>query len=504
MADAEGRLTDTPGIAAVHAGPGFLNSLISVANAYKDSSPLILLSGAVRRRLSQLDSWLEVKQLEMIAPITKAQYRIDDPNIAQENIVEAYNTALSPPYGPVFIEITEDIWLSNTDYDHSICKVNPNKPPPPNPEDIRKTIEYLKQAQQPLLLLGGGVNNYKTPIHIEKLHRYLKIPIAETANGRGSFPETNPLNLGRVGFGGGSIYADRAFENADFLLALGCGLSDITTYSYAIMPKGDIIIVNLDSLTEERPIPYSEWYYTDANLFLKMLVEEVKKENITKEYSDWLQQIMAWKNEWNSIIEDALNRKYENHVNPSKFFDILNAKIEDDTIIVAGQGMHIVYTYSFLKIRQPKSFMAATNLGAMGFALPAALAAKIVYPEKEVICVVGDGEFMMTIQDLETAIREHIPIKIIVVNDYSYRVLYYRQKIQKMGRYLGTLLTNPRFDRLAHEFGAEGLMINRDSDIRSAVDEMLNSDNAFVLDLIIHKDDMPPLNLEASLKMTAY
>lgn len=504
MADAEGRLTEKPGVAIVHVGGGFLNSLISVAMAYKDSSPIILISGAVRNRVAGLDSMYEVDQINMIKPITKAQFRVNQPQDIVNTLANAYSIAISPPYGPVYIEVTEDIWAQTHDYDIGGCMLNISQSPAPSDRDIETVIEYIKRSDRPIILAGGGINNIRSSKMLLKLTEYLKIPIVTTGRGRGAFPEDHPLSLGRIGFGGGSLYSDKAFEESDLVIALGCGLSDISTYSYNILPKGDIILVNLDEKTDEKPVPYSEWFYMDTNLFLKKLVEKIISQGLEKGYESWWDDIFKWKKGWDAILNDALNRIHEGFVNPSRFFKRLDEKLNmKETIITAGQGMHILYTYSFLKIRVPKTYLVATNLGAMGFAFPAALAAKLVNPNYEVIAVVGDGEFMMTIQDIETALREKIPVKIVIVNDNSYRVLYYRQKLQKGGRLIGTLLTNPDFKKLAESFGVEGRTLNNNSEIDDAVDEMLKSDKPYILDLQIHPDDIPPLNLDASLKMTS-
>ncbi len=504
MADAEGRLTGKPGVALVHVGGGFLNSLIGVGMAYKDSSPMILISGAVRNRMAGLDSMYEIDQMSMIKPVTKAQFRIDEPSNVVEAVSEAYSIAASPPKGPVYIEVREDVWNHTYEYSLEKCRVNIRHPPKPRDEDVETTLEYLIRSEKPLILAGGGINNYESSMRLQRLVEYVKTPVATTGSGRGVFPEDHPLSIGRIGFGGGSIYSDKAFEESDLVIALGGGLSDITTYSYNILPKGDIIIVNLDEKTGEKPIPYSEWFYTDANLFLKKLLDKIDEKGLSREYPGWWDEISRWRRGWEALIQDTVDRVYEGYASPGRFFKRLSEKLDmEETIVTAGQGMHILYTYSLLKICRPRGFLAATNLGAMGFAFPAALTAKICYPNHEAIAVVGDGEFMMTIQDLETALREEIPVKVVIVNDNSYRVLYFRQRLQKGGRLIGTLLTNPDFKALAESFGAIGRVVHNNGDIDRAIDEMLESDSPYILDLRIHPDDIPPLNLDASLKMTS-
>jgi len=202
---------------------------------------------------------------------------------------------------------------------------------------------------------------------------------------------------------------------------------------------------------------------------------------------------------WNSLLQETLSRRYEGFVNPSKFFRQLDEALPRGFVMVGGQGMHIVYTFSFVRVRSARGYLAAFNLGAMGFAFPAALGAKLAAPERDVYAVVGDGEFMMTVQDLETAVREKIPVKIFVINDNSYRVLYARQKAQKMGRIFGTLHTNPDFVKLAEAFGVEAMSISRDEDIPKAV-EFVTEPGLKLLELRISPDDFPPMSIEAALR----
>jgi len=222
--------------------------------------------------------------------------------------------------------------------------------------------------------------------------------------------------------------------------------------------------------------------------------------NITnRRREEWMDVISSKKKEWQDMLDVSASKSDTLWVNPSKFFRALDDSLPDDAIVTAGQGVHIVYTYDYLKIKKPNSFLAATNFGAMGFAFPAALGAKVSVPERTVIAVLGDGEFLMTLQDLETAVREKIGVKVIVLNDNSYRVLYLRQKLQKMGRLIGTTHSNPDFVKLAEAFGAEALTISSDNQIEEAVNFVIQKgSNPAILELKINPDEMPPLNLEPS------
>ncbi|MGB9704925.1 MAG: thiamine pyrophosphate-dependent enzyme [Pyrobaculum sp.] len=257
-------------------------------------------------------------------------------------------------------------------------------------------------------------------------------------------------------------------------------------------------MVNLDPLAEKKPIPYTLYFYGDAVDFLKKLLAIDLNIKLDE---DWYRELEGLRASWNTLLEEALSRKYQGFVNPSKFFQELGKALPRESVMVGGQGMHIVYTFSFVRIKAVRGYLAAFNLGAMGFAFPAALGAKLALPERDVYAVVGDGEFMMTVQDLETAVREKIPVKVIIVNDNSYRVLYARQKAQKMGRVFGTLHTNPDFVKLADAFGVEVMSINSDEEISKAVKYITEkSEGPRVLEIKIHPDDLPPMNIEAALR----
>ena len=503
MADAETRLTGIPGAATVHAGPGFLNTLISLGIAYKDRSPLLLVSGGVRRRLYGTDSWLEVDQQRLAAPITRAAARLIDPEKLPETLEHLLRQALSPPRGPVVLEVPEDLWGATVDGDPSRFTLDrlasPGKEPPAS--KVAEILDSLGAYEKPLILACGEANRPGIEEVLAELAERLGAYVVVSGNGRGACDELHPRCLGRVGFGGGSIPADRALEESDFLLVLGDELDDITTYAYMVNPGGEVVVVSENPVVERRPIYFSERIDADPYRFAAALLREARGRNLSRRLPGWDSIIEKYRSEWRRMVEESLSRRYEGYANPSKFFKALAERLPEKNVVTGGQGTHILYAYNYLPARRPGSFLAATNLGAMGFAFPAALAAKLARPDHEVIAVVGDGEFMMTLQDLETAVRERIPVRVVVVNDMSYRVLLLRQRIQKMGRVIGTLHGNPDFAELARSFGAEGASVKRDEDIEGVLGEMLASDKPFVVDLRISREDLPPLNIDASLRM---
>lgn len=495
MADAEGRITGRPGVALVHGGPGFLNSLVSLSNAYKDSSPLLLVAGAVKRRMVGLDSWLEVPQSEMARTVVKAAFRIERGSDASGKMAEAFSAAASDPKGPVLVEVPEDVLPQ--DAGHVLGRAGPTGAPQPSAEDVKKVWVAFAAARKPLIVAGGGMNSPRGASALGRLLAKVPVPVVTSGNGRGTIDEGDALSLGRIGFGGGNRVADSALREADFVLCLGGGLSDVSTYGFNVKPRGDAYVVDLDPLWDKKPIAYAMHVKCDAPSFADELGRSAGRYVLD---AGWWGEIERNREGWMVLLREELSRRKKGFVNAAFFLNSLDSALPKDVVIAAGQGLHVLYAYAFMKVRSPASFLAATNMGSMGFVFPAVLGAKVTSPEREVVGVMGDGEFMMTVQDMETAVREKVGAKIVVVNDSSYRVLLMRQKLQKMGRVFGTVHSNPDMVKLADSFGAEALSVDSEEKVAEAVSFLTaKGDGPRVVELKVDQEDLPPLNLEGSL-----
>jgi len=495
MADAEGRLTGKPGVAMVHGGPGFLNSLISVTNAWKDGSPMVLVAGAVKRRMVGMDSWLEVPQSAMVASVVKKAWRVERGSEAARIFADAFSIAGSQPYGPTFVEVPEDAWSLEAGYE--VIGPATRKAGAPTEEEVAGAAKLLARAKRPLIVVGGGINTPEGAEALQALLSRVEVPVVSSGNGRGAVPEDTRLALGRIGFGGGNRVADSALVEADTVLCIGCGLSDVSTYGFNLTPKGEVIIVDLDPLWDRKPVPCAMHAACDAAEFVRILARTA---SATKLESQWESKIENERKGWNALLKEAESRSKEGFANPAKFLRALDSRLPRNAILAVGQGLHVLYAYSFLKVRSSRSFLAATNMGSMGFVFPAALGAKILFPERETVAVMGDGEFMMTMQDLETAVRERVGVKIVIINDNSYRVLLMRQKIQKMGRIFGTTHSNPDFAKVAEAFGAKGVVIDSDDLLGEGLEFLSSeSDLPLLAELRVDPEDLPPLNIQGSL-----
>ncbi|MGC8949508.1 MAG: thiamine pyrophosphate-binding protein, partial [Thermoprotei archaeon] len=382
-ADAEARVTGKAGVAVVHAGPGLLNSAIALGIAHKDRVPLLLITGGVRRRLKGTNAWLEIDQESIAKSVSKYYRRIRNPDEVLIALREAFESIYKPPRSVAIIEIPEDLWFQKIQVKGNFLE---GMEFVPHEEDIpvsivENIIDKFVRSKKPLIYTCGELTvhgRFSQEMLLDLAER-LDSYIVVSGNARGSCPEDHFKCLGRIGFGGGNIVADNAFQSSDFVLVLGNEFDDLHTYGYTMLPSGDVIVVSKDPEVFKRP-NYYEIIEHDPTSFLKILHKMVKERNLRVSKETWNQEISKYRKLWTEMLNDALSRKYENKVNPSLFFKELDSVLPRDRIITAGQGTHIVYVYDYMKIYMPNSFLASTNLGAMSYAFPAAIGAKLAMP----------------------------------------------------------------------------------------------------------------------------
>jgi len=498
MADAEGRLTEKPGIVLTHSGAGTLNIALPLAIASKDCSPVIAITGGKRRKKRGRDGFLEIDHKGVFEKICKDVLYIEKVEDIPEIFSKAYKTSIRDAKGPVMIEIPEDLWIEERNIDSIEIDLTIPTPPIPSEEEIQNFYSLLKSSKKPLLVVGGGANSEKISSKLVNFIEKNSIPIITTGNGRGSLPENHPLCMGRAGFAGGNPSADYAFKNADFILLLGCTLSDTLTYEDTWLPSAQkIVMVNTDesALKKKYPVEITTKIHADAFAFVEKILELLP----IPANKDWLEELKTKKKEWDEVLKNFANPDKKS-ISPAFVLKKLREMLSEDAIITTGQGLHLLYANYYLTCYKPKTFLSSNNFGAMGFGFPSALSAKLVCPEKEVICILGDGDFMMTLQDLETAVREKINVKTFILNDNSYRVLFATQ-MMTLGISYGTEHTNPDFVKLAEVFGARGYRIEKPDDAEKILKEVIMEKTPCIVEIPVDKYDFPPVNTEAILGM---
>jgi acetolactate synthase-1/2/3 large subunit len=443
-----------------------------------------------------------VDHRRLFAPLCKGTFRVESAAEVPQVFSQAYRAAMSGARGPVLIEVPEDVWTEKAQVDIEGMELTVDAPPPVSRADVKAALDMISTARLPLVLSGGGVAYSHSSADLVKFTESLSLPVVTTGNGRGTIPETHPLCLGRVGFGGGNVVADKALEKCDALLCLGAGISDMTAYEFtAPIGAKNIIVVNISPGCLAPQAPKSKLVLCDVADFLRQALVELGQRRETPRPS-WTEALAEARELWNLIVWSCTSRQGKLPC-PGHVIKQLAGKVPEDTIVSVGAGMHLLYPMAYMPCKHPLTFLSTVNFGSMGFGLAAAMAAKSVHPDRTVVAVLGDGDFMMTMQDLETAVREGLDIKIVILNDFRYRVLNFRQKLQFGGRIIGTEHNNPDFAQLARCFGAAGYRLDSPEQVDQVLDAALAAKGPVVVDVLIDPDDVPPMNAEATLRMSA-
>jgi acetolactate synthase-1/2/3 large subunit len=499
MADAEGRLTRRPGVVVLHSGPGALNAMISVANAAKDCSPLLAISGTIKRRLTGCDGMLELDHVRVFRPLCKDAVRVENVSDIPRSFTQAFQAAMAGPGGPALLEIPEDLWEDRDEVNLDELNLTPPAAVSAPAGEVAAIVDRLLRATKPVILAGAGIV-YR---HAEELLRQVvercQIPVCTTGNGRGALSETHPLSLGRAGYGGGNPVADEALRRADLIVGLGCTLSDMTSYEYTWPITADVVVVNLDQDNDQKKLPL-EAVYADVALFLQAMSDEIERRNVSAGPS-WHVELADKQTEWRNLLTTSCSAQ-RRPLSPAFVCRRLDELLPHDTIVTVGAGMHLLYPMAFMPSRGPQQFLSAVNFGAMGFGFPAALAAKLVLAERTVLAVQGDGDFLMTVQDLETAVREKIAVKILVINDNSYRVLAFRQRVQFDGHVYGSEHGNPDLVKLAESFGLAAWRLRDGDDVEPVLSSFVAAKFPALVEVVTDPQDIPPTNLEAAMRMS--
>jgi acetolactate synthase-1/2/3 large subunit len=502
MADMEGRMTGRPGVCLTHSGPGTLNAVMSMANAYKDCSPLILISGAVRPALKGSDGLIEADHDKVMDPVCKGTFRVMDLAEIPAVFAAAYRLAMTPAKGPVLIEVPENLWHAEEAADLGSMDLEPPSPRSVEQATVDRVFRAFREADRPVLLAGAGVFEAGAASLVLRLAEEANVRVVTTGNGRGVVPESHDLCLGRVGFFGNPV-ADKALEQADLILGLGCCLSDLITWEYTVDLSGKVVIVNADPeaalIPPESYVVDLEFIAGDAADFLDKFLRSLQADPVRKS-DECMDSILPVKEQWDAQLGAAVASD-KAPLSAGRVVRALSDLAPRDAIFTGGAGLSTLYVNCFTRVEAPRSFFAPNNFGAMGFGFPALLASSLIAPERPALCILGDGDFMMTLQDLETAVREGAAGTVLILNDSSYRALRYSQQVVYGGRIYGTEHNNPDFVKLAEAFGAVGYLIDSPERIEPVLKEAMHCGRLAIVDARIDREDPAPANIEAILKM---
>ncbi len=493
MADGYARVTGDPGVVLAHMGPGVCNLVIGLASAFRDSSPVIALSGCREGRKIGRDSWHEIDQLGLLRPITKWNTRITSADTAARLTRTAVTLALGGRPGPVHLELPKDTALVES-------KVEAGHTPPfatireaarvgPNPALIAKACDLLLTARRPVILAGGGALRSNASEELLALASVLALPIVTTNKGRSSIPEDHPLCVGAMGQYG-TPFASEEVKQADVLLGLGCRFSDVTTRDWSLVSPGTKIIhVDIDPKELGRQFEEEISMLGDVKLFLQAAITEIRRREGFKPFNGPLAEhpriaamIEGREAEREAYFQPSNHAKVPGK--PHLIVKEISQLLKRDAIVTLGAGLYARFA-GRLKVFEPRSYLKSLGLGALGWAFPAALGAKLGKPSRQVITLMGDGDFLTVMQDLETAVRENIAVTIVVFNDFGHGSIRELQRRDFGGREVGSDSRDVPFGDFARLMGALGTRINKPEEVRPALGPMLDSGKPALLEIAI-------------------
>jgi acetolactate synthase I/II/III large subunit len=486
MADGYARASGKVGVAIATSGPGATNMVTGIATAMLDSSPIVCITGQVGSKLIGSDAFQETDITGITLPITKHNYLVTRAEDVAGAIREAFAIAASGRPGPVLVDITKDAQTGSceVDWDATVPHLMETRDDAmPGDGTAAEALALLNAAERPLILAGHGVMLSGAEREIVALAEKARIPIAVTLLGIGGVPASHPLNLGMMGMHG-EAWVNTAIQEADLLIALGMRFDDRVTgnlKTYALNAKK--IHVDIDPAEFNKNVAVDAAIPGEVGTILRDWMPRIADVDRSK----WLQHIAELKGD--SAVRDIQNLPDNGHLYAAHVINDLWRLTDGNAVVVTDVGQHQMWEAQYYKHESPRSLVTSGGLGTMGFALPAAIGAKMACPEKEVWVVVGDGGFQMTMCELATAVQEGLDINIAVINNGYLGMVRQWQEFFYDKRYAATPITGPDFVKLAEAFGAFGRMVNRRADVESTVNAARRHDGVSLIDFRVEQED---------------
>jgi acetolactate synthase-1/2/3 large subunit len=486
MADGYARASGRVGVAIATSGPGATNMVTGIATAMMDSSPIVCITGQVGSKLIGSDAFQETDITGITLPITKHNYLVTSAADVAHAVREAFAVARGGRPGPVLVDITKDAQQGSADFDWDAAEPELTEALDdalPGDGDASEALELLNAAERPLILAGHGVVLSGAERHVLALAERANIPIAVTLLGIGGVPASHPLNLGMMGMHG-EAWVNHAIQEADLLIALGMRFDDRVTGNLKTYARNARKIhVDIDRAELNKNVRVDVAIAKD----LKAALEEWLPHVTPRGRADWMARIDAAKGD--SAVRDIQNLPDDGHLYAAHVISDLWNLTEGNAVIVSDVGQHQMWEAQYYKHDRSRSLITSGGLGTMGFALPAAIGAKIACPDAEVWVVVGDGGFQMTMAELATIAQENLDVNVAIINNGYLGMVRQWQEFFYEKRYAATPLVNPDFAKLAEAFGIRATTVTRRSQVRDAVTSARGLKRAALIDFKVEQED---------------
>jgi acetolactate synthase I/II/III large subunit len=491
MADGYARASGKVGVAIATSGPGSTNLVTGIATAMLDSIPIVCITANVSSKLLGTDAFQEVDITGITLPVTKHNFLVNKVEDLAPTLRHAFQIAQSGRPGPVLVDITKDAEQASTTFDFGAAKPRPYRPHPMLHVDeagLTQAAELIRSSQRPVILAGHGVMESGAMEQVRTLAERAQIPVALTLLGLGGFPASHPLNLGMMGMHG-EAWVNHAIQESDLLIACGMRFDDRVTGSlstYATRAKK--IHIEVDPAEVNKNVKVDVALVGDLREVLEMLLPRIGTRNQEGcDGSAWLKTIEASKGA--VVVRDIKNLPDSGHLYAAHVMHDLWRITGGDAIVVTDVGQHQMWEAQYFRHEKPRTLITSGGLGTMGFALPAAIGAKMACPEREVWVVVGDGGFQMTAAELATIVQEKVKINIAVINNGYLGMVRQWQEFFYESNYEATPMVSPDFVKLADAHGIPGRAVRRRAEVADAVKAARSAAGPYLLNFMVEKED---------------
>ncbi len=481
------RSSGRPGVVIATSGPGATNLVTGIADAMIDSTPMVCITGQVPKHLLGSDAFQETDVMGITIPVTKWSYQITDAREIPEIFAKAFYIASSGRPGPVVIDITKNAQFGEFDFEYKKCTQVESyvNRPKLDPEALEAAAKLINEAKKPYVLFGQGVILSRAEEEFKAFIEKTGIPSAWTIMGLSALPTDHPLNVGMLGMHGN--YGPNVMTNeCDVLIAIGMRFDDRVTGNlekYAKQAK--VVHIELDKAELNKNVPADVGVLGDAKEVLAALTPMVNANS----HSEWREQFLKHDQvEYEKVINAELHPTSP-ELTMGEAIRELNELTDGDAIIVSDVGQHQMIACRYARFKKSKSNITSGGLGTMGFGLPAAIGAKMGAPERDVIAVVGDGGFQMTIQELGVIMQNKVNVKILLLNNEFLGMVRQWQQLFFDRRYASTEMMNPDFQMVSKGFGIECSRCDDRADLKSSMKRMMEHDGAYLLEVVVGKEN---------------
>jgi acetolactate synthase I/II/III large subunit len=487
--------TGKVGVCMATSGPGATNLVTPIADAYMDSVPMVAVTGQVPSAAIGSDAFQEADIRGITMPITKHNFLVTDAAQIPRRIAEAFHIASTGRPGPVLVDISKDALQASTTFEWPATLDLPGYRPVtrPHSKQVREAARLIVEARRPVLYVGGGVIRARAAAELRVLAELTGIPVVTTLMARGAFPDSHPLHLGMPGMHG-TVAAVGALQKSDLLITLGARFDDrVTGKLSSFAPDAKVIHADIDPAEISKNRTADIPIVGDCREVIADLIVAVQAEldaGGSLDYAGWWRQL----DQLRTTYPLGYDTPADGELAPQYVIERLGAISGPDSIYCAGVGQHQMWAAQFVKYEKPNSWINSGGLGTMGFAVPAAMGAKVGRPDATVWAIDGDGCFQMTNQELATCALNDIPIKVAIINNGTLGMVRQWQTLFYDSRYSNTTLHSrriPDFVKLADAYGCVGLRCDTKGDVDATIDKaMAVDDRPVVIDFVVHQDAM--------------